>query len=433
MREPPISVTKCVTDSEVTMEQIDDQGLACIKRMHKELVHVPVDLNLNQTESRLERLKVHFAGFEAQHCMRLQGHLAMKPEDGQGVKKWGETTEELHSHYMNVEDMFLEVENALVTRRKQLSAVTIKPEAGVTTMPPSCGSNDMRLPALKITQFDGSEENWLEFRDMFEAVVHNRPNIDSAIKLARLREAVDCTKVTQASGVYTGGYDAVWAEIKRRYDRPKRLVLAHMNRIMSMEDNPAESRLRVRQVIDQFRNFVRAMDVLKQPTKEWDAMLFPMIFRKLPEEAVAYYNRAVRDDNIPSVHDILSVVEDYAETVSSVEENVTSPSVHHQSRAKQGQRTYLVQVPVVPVNPRGCDCCGVAHKLVHCDEFKALSGEQRQEFARQKRLCFNCLEGGHSYLTCAGDRCNKCGQQHHQLLCRKVQGGGVQPQNLPRA
>lgn len=423
--------------------------------MHTDLCVDKIPQTKGEIKVKSDRLEKYFEDFSEYNRQLMDSarqsldetisDKAMSEEDVQRKDS------ELQAHsalYEQVDQMVIDIKVALYDYWEAIegnsgSSRTVPAGAGP---PPDCGSSsDMRLPPIKIKQFDGADEHWLEFRDMFEAMVHNRPNVESAVKLARLREVVDPVKVTQASGVYTGGYEAVWTEIKRRYDRPKRLVLAHVNRLMSMEDNPVVSRLGVRHVIDQFRNFIRAMEVLKQPTKEWDALIFPMIFRKMPEEAVAYYNRAVRDDEIPSVSDILQVIEDYAETVSCESGHGRG---HHPSREQgtgqgngnRNRRSSKTFVAQESSQVTVCELCGGNHTLAGCGKFKALDRSQRVELAREKGVCFLCLRPGHWTTRCKSAPCTNCRGNHHALMCLKgaasqqrVQTGGVQPQVLPKA
>lgn len=62
----------------------------------------------------------------------------------------------------------------------------------------------MKLPPIQMKIFDGKDENLLEFRGIFESMIHLRKDCTPAYKLARWKEFVDQTKVTQVAGVYTG-------------------------------------------------------------------------------------------------------------------------------------------------------------------------------------------------------------------------------------
>lgn len=290
---------------------------------------------------------------------------------------------------------------------------------------------DMRMTPLDIRVFDGQDIHWLQFQDLFEAMVH-KSEMDSAFKLARLVQYVDKKEVPMVGGVYTGGYELVWEELKKRYNRPKRLIAAHLKDLMELENDPEESRKRIREVIDRFQNYVRAMTVLKLPTDQWNGILVPLFLQKVPSEAAAYFNRRVEGDEIPKFERVLRVVEDYADTVADVMSNgVAAAAVKHVR-------------PWNPVNNHGegmCAACEQDHLLSGCSRFRGWPVQQRFERVRAARLCFKCLSNSHMSSECGAGVCEYCSRNHHHLLCEQSNVStagpgsplGTQPQIYPRA
>ena len=61
--------------------------------------------------------------------------------------------------------------------------------------------------------------------------------------------------------------------------------------------------------------------------------------------------------------------------------------------------------------------CSEAHKLWNCASFKNKTARERNQFAKDKRLCFNCLQVGHRVSECSyKQRCKECGKRHNLLL-----------------
>ncbi|XP_070169700.1 uncharacterized protein [Polyergus mexicanus] len=66
-----------------------------------------------------------------------------------------------------------------------------------------------------------------------------------------------------------------------------------------------------------------------------------------------------------------------------------------------------------------CLNCSGNHNLMLCDEFKPKSVEQRTQFLKSHKCCFNCLKVGHFPTSCKSKkRCNLCRRAHHTLLHR---------------
>ena len=328
--------------------------------------------------------------------------------------------------YVSVEDAYTEAAIRLKRASKKLMKAELaesRDDRSVTSdqsfHPCQQGLMDTRMSPIEIPKFDGEEVNWLRFRDLFEALVHNKTTMDDACKLARLTQHVDASKVRMIGGVYTGGYEDVWKQLKERYDRQRKLIQAHMNCLLRLKDHPQESKTVMREVVDQFRNYIRAMKVLELPTEQWDAVLYPILMMKIPVEAAAYFDRTNRGDDIPKLDEMLRVLEDYAETVTSPSPGalVNKPVKVHVVKSSNG-------------SGRSCFYCDGPHVLRNCTGFKELSNDRRMEFVREKQMCFNCFGVTHSSAECKHAGCKRCGQKHHELLCRRGSQPASQEQPL---
>ncbi len=66
-----------------------------------------------------------------------------------------------------------------------------------------------------------------------------------------------------------------------------------------------------------------------------------------------------------------------------------------------------------PDGLRSCQKCSAEHGLYVCEQFKALSFEEKSSFINEKGLCFNCLRSGHSSKDCKSKAgCRICRKRH---------------------
>ena len=84
--------------------------------------------------------------------------------------------------------------------------------------------------------------------------------------------------------------------------------------------------------------------------------------------------------------------------------------------------------PVIPkmsffmatVKPEPCPMCHQPHHLYHCETFKSKTPEERNDFVKQHKICFNCISSSlHNSKKCKSPircRANGCGRAHHTLL-----------------
>ncbi|XP_036320642.1 uncharacterized protein LOC118735124 [Rhagoletis pomonella] len=227
---------------------------------------------------------------------------------------------------------------------------------------------EMKLDPIKLPIFDGQQENWLVFKDMFESFVHNRAEFDPTYKLSRLRQCVRADAVPMVAGVYTGGYEQLWAELKRRYDNPRRLVEAHCQNI------------------------------------------------QLPSATVAHWTIKSHSDKLPELQGMLEEVETYADTLRS-----DSMTQQRRQQPPRSAKSHMVTASVTNAAARpvlNCPQCSEPHRLMKCQQFHSLAVDQRLHLARQGSLCFNCLSPGHTARECSSGLCHICKQKHNTLLCK---------------
>lgn len=64
-----------------------------------------------------------------------------------------------------------------------------------------------------------------------------------------------------------------------------------------------------------------------------------------------------------------------------------------------------------------CVCCSGSHPLSKCEDFRQKTVAQRDDFAREHKLCFNCLRSGHFFPKYSSKfKCSHCRRSHHSLL-----------------
>jgi len=63
-----------------------------------------------------------------------------------------------------------------------------------------------------------------------------------------------------------------------------------------------------------------------------------------------------------------------------------------------------------------CTMCNGSHRLFKCDTFVKLQPRQRLNYARQQRLCLNCLQTFFKNHTFSKRVCRKCNKRHHTLI-----------------
>ncbi|PIC36586.1 hypothetical protein B9Z55_015519 [Caenorhabditis nigoni] len=69
---------------------------------------------------------------------------------------------------------------------------------------------------------------------------------------------------------------------------------------------------------------------------------------------------------------------------------------------------------------RNCKFCGRNNHATHeCKTVATLN--DRREYVKNKQLCYNCMNSGHTSRECRSPKCRKCDKKHNSALCPKDQ------------
>lgn len=293
---------------------------------------------------------------------------------------------------------------------------------------------DMRLEPISIPIFDGSPANWLVFKDMFETLVHNRTDLDSTYKLGKLRQYVKSDSVPLIGGLYTGGYEEVWAQLKRRFDNPRILSETHVQRLLDLPNHPHESQKVLCNIVDCVRNSFRALAVMGVPVSYWDAIAVPILLPKLPIVTRTEWGMSLTTNDIPKLESLLVFIERRANNLpAALTLNSAASSSRPSSRPLRAHIATTTSQSALAGSSQqrtvACVQCADHHRLMKCPRFRNLTVEERWSKVKGWSLCFNCLRAGHGTRDCPSGVCSKCQQKHNTLLCRKSENTTSLPES----
>ncbi|XP_058985244.1 uncharacterized protein LOC131805715 [Musca domestica] len=243
----------------------------------------------------------------------------------------------------------------------------------------------IKVPPCDTQDFYGSYEEWPTFRDMFTAIYGNHPRLTPAQKLYHLRNK---TKATVESS----------KDIKR-----------------------------IQSTVSDCLAILRAHSV---KVDQWDPILIYLCSTKLPVDTLTLWEQSLEshselpkwsqmEDFLKNRHRVLERIDGLRSQTAS-----TSFSNDHISH----QNAHLTQ-------SNRCVMCYKNHILKNCMRFNNMNVNQRIEFAREKRLCNNCLTSGHISQECVSvHRCMFCKKKHHTKLHLQSNGQerSIQPRNVTR-
>ncbi|XP_041470151.1 uncharacterized protein LOC121419759 [Lytechinus variegatus] len=231
------------------------------------------------------------------------------------------------------------------------------------------------VPQTQIMTFDGSPLKFWEFWRAFESTVDCTGIPDSA-KLTRLLHYCegDARKILQSCSIMppSEGYRRAKALLHGRFGTPFMIADAWIRKVTGGPKIPGRDKRMLQELADELQ--------------------------------------ARADEENDPVFGKLLVKEQSART---------SPPINKASRSRRS--TFSTSASGEETAPLVCVKCKESHTLFACNAFKQMQPEERFKLVVENKLCFNCLEKGHTSRNCQVKRvCSVpgCKRKHTKFLHR---------------
>ncbi|CAG9133368.1 unnamed protein product [Plutella xylostella] len=300
---------------------------------------------------------------------------------------------------------------------------------------------NIKLPDIKLPSFDGSYDRWLEFRNSYVTMIHERTDLDCIQKFHYLKSSLtgSASQVISALEFTADNYTHAWELLEKRYHNDRLLVHNHVKSLFNIHTVSKESPGQLRKLIDTVLRNLRALQTLHEPTSHWDTLLIYLIVNKLDESSEREWEQhkgtllSNSESNKLKLDDLMTFLRnraDFLEMINANQSNskVTVKQVTTESKVayeKKGssQNNYVHSYVSTNKNkstdkrsPRSCVMCNKSHPLFTCSYFLNIAVGERTKIAQQNGLCVNCLRAGHSVADCLFGPCRQCQQKHNSLL-----------------
>lgn len=284
-------------------------------------------------------------------------------------------------------------------------------------------SNSSRLPDIPLPRFNGDFHFWPTFRDRFKSLVDDRAGLSNIDKLYYLIGCLEGPASDSIRGIPVSAenYELAWSTLTTRFHRPRMVATSLINKLLTAPVSNQESLQDLNVFVSTFDETICLLNSLNIPNLG-SFVLFSMAFRCLPNFDRKLFESTYSSD-FPTVEELL----DFVRTRISILENsgesrkVTKESTSFQQIAKINSKrsspTSMVITKPTNSSREVCPYCTGKHALDVCNQFQALSVDDRNNWTREKRLCFSCLSEKHWSNKCRlRTSCDKCSRKHHRLL-----------------
>ena len=233
--------------------------------------------------------------------------------------------------------------------------------------------------------------------------------IDDGSRLTRLlqycvgkaRKVIHCCTVMPPSE----GYKHARKLLKERFGNKYRISEAWIDKITNGQQIKPHEGESLRDLADDLKSCEATLGAINHLNEVSTQRVFVKIVGRLPrylemrwmKEIHEVQNRQHRSANF---HDLVLFVDRAAEEVTDSVYSVLTAG-KRAARSQQPTEAVAANIFTSPLQGQGGRvACSGSHSVASCEQFKGLDLGSRAKFARQKRLCFNCLKRSHKAESC---------------------------------
>ncbi|KAF2878905.1 hypothetical protein ILUMI_27265 [Ignelater luminosus] len=279
--------------------------------------------------------------------------------------------------------------------------------------------NNVKLPTLKLIEFNGAYTEFTQFIDSFNALVHNNPTLSNIQRFFYLKSCLkgEPLQVISSLEVTDGNYNIALDLLRERYENKRVIVNNHVKRIVEAPSLHKQNANGLRRLLDEFLTNTRALKNLGEQTENWGSILIYLISSKLDSATKKAWELSLSTNEVPDIKDLTKFLTQRCQVLESVESNnqqtnSNSKFSHKPSNDKYQPKTYVH----LAANRPQCQICSEQHFIYNCNKLKGLPVKSRLAEIRKLKLCINCLRSNHVKQECLSSGCKICSRKHNTLL-----------------
>ncbi|XP_031340893.1 uncharacterized protein LOC116169002 [Photinus pyralis] len=308
----------------------------------------------------------------------------------------------------------------LLLNKAKVERISISPSCNSDARSVNSSSHKnpfFNLPKISIPKFCGDLENWIEFREIFNSLIHSNEELNDVQRLHYLKSSLtgDASQVIKSLQFSAGNYQVAWKAICARYDQPRMLIRNHLRSILDLESCVKEASPALRKISDALFKHVTALRSLASDAQLFETTIIYIMSHKLDSTTLRQWERNQNDAGtaIPNFDEFKTFLTNTANLLDSLQSKSDSKSTPTPVYAKgkpQMSKSFVMNSPI-------CILCKDSHTLNSCEHFLKFSPSQRIAKVKELKLCLNCLYKGHMITQCTSKySCRTCKGRHHSLL-----------------
>lgn len=287
---------------------------------------------------------------------------------------------------------------------------------------------ELRMDKFILPTFDGDLTNWLSFRDQFSDLVDKNQKYTAITKFIQLRNHLKGSALEAIKGfkLSAANYDAAWHILKRRYDKPDRIIDEYLQQLDDLPILSGPSAQKLIAMVNCTNQILRVLPTLGIDTSTWDAIIKHHLVSKLDRATHKKWLDEVKLRQGVPLQELIEFLEiEASENLPLQQKGLYQRDRRGNDRPKGHVAAVLTTVAEDDtagsgqghLNREKCPQCKGNHPLFLCGTFKKLKVKDRINKVRSFKLCGRCLRKHEHPSECKFGMCPTCTKDHNSLLC----------------
>ena len=219
--------------------------------------------------------------------------------------------------------------------------------------------------------------------------------------------------LVQNLAITNNNFRIAWELVSQRYNNVKLIAMIHVKRLCQLlQVNYHMDAGSLRQLTNHVSSNLNALQALTL-----DISLQHLILSLLDSETREAWELSTANHPLSSLTEFITFLEGRCKALELLQD---SQPMTRKSTTRYPQ-TATKQVSQNRSNcnlarQRACNFCSGNHIIHKCDNFKGLKPRQRFSYAKENKLCYNCLKQNTRGHKCSTFTCRECNPRHNTLL-----------------
>lgn len=275
--------------------------------------------------------------------------------------------------------------------------------------------SSLKLPTVQLPTFSGKYEDWLEFHDAFDSLIHKHPNLTNVQKFYYLLSAVkgEASQVLKSISVSADNYITAWSLLKRRFENKRLIIQSNLKGLFDLDPIKKDSHPVLQSFLNEILKIMHILKGYEQPSI--DTLLIYIISGKFNTSLRKEWELNSYGGDFPTFEELVQFIENKCNILGALEVCSAHSNTHDnnvgKSRENYQSRSY------VTAHVHKCPICKEPHEIMLCPKFLEFDTRERFNNVKRLRLCVNCLRANHMSNNCkVKSCCKKCHKKHNTLL-----------------